>query len=96
MTNVVAFPDRGGGPHIEGPVRCVGCRHEWHAVAPVGVFNDLECPSCGAHKGIRLGTIEPDGDVWVCNCGCSYFALGRTGAPMCINCGLRATSWAER
>lgn len=93
--SVVPFPDRGGGPHTEGPVRCVGCNHEWTAVTPAGEFRDLECPSCGAYKGIRLGTIGPSDEFWECNCGCSYFMLGRAGAPVCINCGLRAASWAD-
>lgn len=96
MSNVVAFPDRGDGPYIEGPVRCLGCRHEWRAVAPPGDFKALECPGCGASKGIRLGVITPDdGTVWECRCGGDLFFLTPTGAPLCANCGLRANSWAE-
>lgn len=95
MSNVVSFPDKGGGPSLEGPVRCAGCRHEWRAVTPTGEFEDLECPACGAHKGIRLGLILPeDRTYWECHCGCMYFMLTPTGAPMCVNCGTRAVSWA--
>lgn len=92
---VVAFPKK-PAPHLCGPVRCIGCKHEWVAVSPVGVYDELECPSCGALKGVRTSTIAPeDGEVWQCNCGNQLFFLTPTGAPLCANCGLRATSWAE-
>lgn len=92
---VVAFPKK-PAPHLSGTVRCIGCKHEWEAVSPVGVYDELECPSCGAFKGVRTSTIAPeDGEVWQCNCGNQLFFLTPTGAPLCANCGLRATSWAE-
>lgn len=95
--SVVPFPSKGSGPYIEGPVHCIGCKHKWIAVAPVGEFEDFECPQCGAFKGVRTSTITTeDQTVWRCNCGNDYFLLTMTGgAPLCANCGLRATSWAD-
>lgn len=97
--NVVEFPkpaEDAGGPSLEGPARCVRCKHEWRAVTPVGCFDDLECPSCGTHHGVRTGTIGThDGTVWQCNCGNDLFVLTMKGAPLCILCGTRATSWAD-
>lgn len=98
MSNVVAFPGRGEdtGPTLEGPVRCLRCKHEWHAVGPVGVYEDFECPKCTTNHGVRIGLLGPhDGNVWACNCGNQLFILTPTRAPMCALCGLRATSWAE-
>lgn len=100
MSNVVAFPGRNQGPqaegpYLEGPVRCVRCKHEWRGVSPVGEFEGLECPACHNETGVRYTLVGPDGEHWVCNCGSSTFALARTGAPICVNCGRRANSWAE-
>ncbi len=97
MSNVIAFPSKEEGSHLEGPAKCLACGHEWHAVGPTGVVNDLECPECSLPRGARKTTLEPEGGVvWRCNCGNDYFLLLMTGAPMCANCGLRATSWADR
>lgn len=95
MSNVVSFPDKGNGPHLEGPARCVRCKHEWRAVSPVGVFEFLECPSCGNETGVRWTLTGPVDQYWQCHCGCSAFALDAKGPPMCVNCGTRATSWAD-
>ena len=32
-------------PHISGDARCLACKHEWVAVAPIGTIW-LECPAC--------------------------------------------------
>ncbi len=96
MSNVVAFPRKEEGVHLEGPAKCLACGHEWNAVSPVGVVNDLECPACGIRRGARTGTLTPhDEIIWRCNCGNDYFLLTPVGAPMCANCGVRATDWAE-
>jgi hypothetical protein len=95
MSNVVSLTDRKSGPHLSGPARCVRCKHEWQAVTPEGVFKGLECPECGNFSGVRWGLIGPEHEYWQCICGCATFALSRTGAPICVNCGVRATSWAD-
>lgn len=93
--NVVAFPAK-AEPSLDGLVKCIGCKYQWRAVTPVGVFEDLECPQCGAFKGVRTSTLTTENDtVWRCNCGNDYFLLTASGAPMCANCGVRATSWAD-
>jgi hypothetical protein len=83
------------GPHLEGPARCVRCKHEWRAVSPEGVLDGLQCPECKLFTGVRLGLIGPDAQRWACNCGNELFYLTPTGAPLCCNCGLRATSWVD-
>lgn len=99
MSNVIAFPskpdDSDDGSHLEGPAKCLACNHTWNAVGPVGLVNDLECPECGLCRGARTTTLEPsDGTVFRCYCGNDYYLLTMTGAPMCANCGVRATDWA--
>lgn len=69
-----------------GQARCVGCRHEWVAVAPIGA-TEFECPACSALKGFFIGTYSPE-ERWECACECDLFYMTRTGA-MCINCGVR-------
>jgi len=83
-------------PHAAGKARCLECRREWQAVAPVGVTR-LECDGCGTQKGVWVGAMGPaEGElVWRCSCDNDLFTLQPTGAPMCARCGLRATSWAD-
>lgn len=38
-------------PHWSGECVCLGCRHEWVGVGPIGTADHLECPSCGLPKG---------------------------------------------
>lgn len=96
MSNVVGFPSKDtSGPHLEGPVRCIRCKHEWRAVSPAGVFDGLECPSCEQETGVRYVLTGPEDEYWECACGARLFVLTRTGAPICCSCGLRATSWAD-
>lgn len=73
------------GKHGQGPARCLGCRHEWQAVVPVGT-TQLDCPACGAWKGVLCGKYMP-GVVWECKCGGDLFYLSPEGA-MCPNCGM--------
>lgn len=79
----------GQGPHGTGLARCLGCRHEWRAVVEVGT-TQLECPSCGAWKGIFLGEYVPE-EFWLCGCGCDLFYITTDGS-CCPNCGIR-TEW---
>lgn len=41
--SVVSLEDYRTEQHCEGDVRCLTCRHEWHAVVPVGVVW-MQCP----------------------------------------------------
>ena len=54
MTDIVKLDEH--RPHISGPVACTRCRHEWTAVRPVGA-DLLECPACGAIRGVSLDTM---------------------------------------
>ena len=78
-------------PHLSGPARCMACKHEWDAVSPVGVFDFLECPSCGAAKGVRTTLVVPD-EVFRCTCGSDLYYLSPKGAR-CCNCGVMAEGW---
>jgi hypothetical protein len=82
-------------PHLAGEALCIGCRHEWVAVAPVGVWQ-LECPSCGADKGIFKFPVGASSDdlVFTCNCGCealtAYCQHGNFHLK-CMSCGINQT-----
>jgi|GEM_PF-5544984 len=74
--------------HGAGQAFCLGCGHEWTAVAPTGT-TQLECPSCKAHKGRWKFEFAPtDGQmVRECDCGNQLFYLTPEG-HMCANCGI--------
>jgi hypothetical protein len=85
------------GPQIVGKARCLVCKHEWHAVAPVGTAY-LECPKCTTHQGVMAGSVgaDPAKDEaeWVCSCGCGcdVFKIvahkdGRFKGVLCMRCG---------
>lgn len=74
-------------PHLSGPARCLDCKHEFVAVAPVGTYC-MTCPSCGADKAARFSMIDPPTDVWVCNCGNQFMLILFGGQVFCPNCGL--------
>ena len=85
MGDVVSFFDR--APHSAGRAKCLGCSHEWDAVAAIG-SECLECHECGMHKGEFMGNYVPsvEDDVYVCNCGSDSFFVLRTGV-FCRGCG---------
>lgn len=89
MNNIATFPSKpdsqDDGEHLSGPARCIECRHEWEAVAPVGTY-ELECPQCESMKGIFVWPVDEDGDRWQCHCGSDAFRVLR-GAIMCYRCG---------
>lgn len=85
MSNVIAFPEK-DEPHISGAARCLSCKHEWLAVAPVGTYI-LECPSCGC-DGAMVGAVHRGGLHWQCQCGCDLYRIDEQGA-YCINCAER-------
>lgn len=72
-------------PHMECLARCIACKHEWHAVAPVGTVW-LECPSCGTEKGVFKFHGERSGLHWTCACENQLFYIMEDGA-YCPNCG---------
>lgn len=82
-------------PHWEGVCKCIGCGHEWHAVAPIDTMF-VECPSCGMMKGHPkhpFGAGEGDA-FFQCNCGSealtAYFRKGNFRL-MCMACGTNVT-----
>ena len=83
-------------PHWEGTAYCVGCKHEWQAVAPLAIMN-IECPSCGCTKGVPkfpFGSMPGDLTL-VCNCGCEALtAYKRDGKfyVKCMGCGTDQTA----
>lgn len=83
-------------PHWEGPCVCLGCRHEWHGVAPVGEMF-VDCPSCGLPKGHPkhpFGAQQGD-TVFECSCGSEALtAYKRKGRfyMLCMACGTNQTS----
>lgn len=95
MGDVVQFPEP-VDYHLSGEAVCLGCRHKWVCVAPVGV-SVLECPSCGCMKGIFRQLVGPgkEDSYFVCKCGCEamtvYFTKGRTVIG-CMSCGIDHTS----
>lgn len=93
--NVLTFsrPERQESPseyaeHLNGKARCMACRHEWQAVAPVGV-NWMECPACGTMKGRYMHPAVPyrDEKVWECACGCiDFIILASPPRAFCVGC----------
>ena len=82
-------------PHWEGTARCIGCQHEWQAIAPMGTMW-LDCPSCSLPKGHPkhpFGAALGD-DFLKCDCGCEALtAYKRKGNfyVRCMACGTDLT-----
>lgn len=72
-------------PHSSGKARCLACKHEWVAVAPVGAVW-IECPSCTLTRGGFIAPHWRDEHHWTCNCGCDLFHATPEGF-YCPNCG---------
>lgn len=89
MTNIAPFPNKANGQddgkHLSGPARCIECRHEWEAVAPVGTY-ELQCPQCESMKGMYIGPVDEDGEKWICHCGSDAFKVLRAEI-ICYRCG---------
>jgi hypothetical protein len=81
-------------PHLSGRAECIGCRHSWEAVAPLGTVQ-LECPACGLPKGAWACEVVRDDQVWECNCGGQLFRIAKHCGPYCANCGTEATGWFD-
>jgi len=83
-------------PHWEGRCRCIGCKHEWHGVAPIGVMF-VDCPSCGEHKGHPYYPFgASDGDlVFQCVCGSEALTVFKRAGrfrTICMACGADQTA----
>lgn len=73
-------------PHTSGQARCLGCKHEWVAVAPVGTYW-LQCPHCSRNLGKYIFAFNfPDDLHWTCKCGNDLFYAMNDGY-YCPNCG---------
>lgn len=75
-------------PHWSGPCVCLGCRHEWEAIAPVGSHVGLECPACELPKGVvkyPFGPIEGDYAL-VCDCGCEALTAYKRAGHFYVKC----------
>ncbi len=86
MSNIVEFkkPEE-TVPCIEGEAICIGCKHEWQAVADIGTI-DLDCPECKGSKGIFKHFVERSSELhFECNCGNFLFHVTPTGF-YCPNC----------
>lgn len=74
-------------PHLSGKSKCARCNHEWVAVTPVGVVNNLECPKCGGTHGFLINPVlSAKNSVWTCDCGSNVFCIDPTGI-YCWVCG---------
>lgn len=83
-------------PHWTGKCVCLGCRHEWEGVGPIGMHSSLECPSCELPKGVvrnLFGCAVGDQELQ-CNCGSealtAYVHNGRKWVR-CMACGTDLT-----
>lgn len=74
-------------PHRSGEARCLNCKHEWVAVAPVGVIS-LECPKCSTLQGMFKGVSQTEREQWQCRCGEWMFFVDEAGM-YCAHCGIR-------
>lgn len=79
-------------PHLSGRAQCVGCKHEWQAVAPIGT-ETLECPACGLRKGMFANPVMVGTHVWECHCGNDLFRISGGGEVYCVNCGDTQEGW---
>lgn len=94
MADVLKFPAKEEQePHLSGIARCLDCKHEHVAVAPVGV-TVMECPKCGTMRSVWCGPAYPpkDGKIFVCGaCDATAFCftLKEDGTHIqCLGCGV--------
>jgi Zn finger protein HypA/HybF involved in hydrogenase expression len=84
MNNVINLDE--ARPHLSGKARCLDCKHEWEAVAPLGA-TWLQCPGCSLFRGRFIGEILRDKLLhYTCNCGNDLFYVTLDGT-YCPNCG---------
>jgi len=74
-------------PHRSGNARCLNCKHEWAAVAPIGTVT-LQCPLCETFQGLFKGVSSTQLMQWQCVCKEWTFFIDEHGA-YCAHCGIR-------
>lgn len=86
-------------PRWEGQAVCLGCRHIWDAIAPIGTNDSLECPSCDLPKGVIRNLFgAPAGALELhCDCGSHVLTAYKRASDglfvvRCIGCGADLTS----
>lgn len=73
------------GAWSNGTYRCLACKFEQHATAPVGwVF--IDCPCCGTERFTNKYTYVKSDTVFTCKCGCDVFSI-TPSRLFCPNCG---------
>lgn len=73
-------------PHITGECHCIGYKHEWEGVAPVGTYQ-LQCPKCSSYKGQFLHMVVKKDTLLTCCCGNDLLHVNQEGI-YCPNCGV--------
>lgn len=75
-------------PHWSGKCVCLGCRHEWVGVGPVGVVDALQCPACDLPKGVTKNLFGADeGDAYLlCKCGCEAMTAYKSKGHFYVKC----------
>lgn len=95
VTNIASRRKEPRDPHFQGPALCLACRHEWHAVAPIGL-HQFECPACGTLRGVwKLPVgVSPGTKVFTCmveGCDSQHMHVIRTAEGLwrvdCVRCG---------
>ena len=71
-------------PHCAGDAVCIGCKHKFVAVVPVGEVG-FSCPECESNRAIFVNPVAPD-VAWACGCGSLLFFVTQDGC-MCRECG---------
>ncbi len=79
-------------PHLSGEAKCIGCQHQWVAVAPIGAVM-LDCPVCSLPKGRMVNPCLHEGSTWVCACGNDLFRISPTAGVYCTNCADVQEGW---
>ena len=80
------------GQHGTGVARCLACKHEWSAVAPIGTVA-LTCPGCGSGKGMFKYAYSPEvGETCfsclICTSQHFYFVQQNNAVHItCAGCG---------
>lgn len=74
-------------PHTTGTAICLACRHEWEAVAPIGV-EWLQCPQCLLTRGLFKMPFEISGRPrWACGACENDLLFVYEDGLFCPNCG---------
>lgn len=86
MSEIIDFAKakEDAGRWTSGPALCLRCKHEWVAVAPVGL-DWFECPECHCHTGCKAGAVKVEGPHYQCKCGNWLFLITPDGTycPLC-------------